>query len=112
LTAGGSKPTTHERPSEVGPRYPDLAGRVAIVTRANTGLDCGIAGVLGRERMKLVLAARSTELGEVFTVQLRRKGVEAAWVTNEVLRSGECGTRSGGRGSGKEDCRTLPIRYP
>ena len=75
---------SRQHSDEVGPRYPDLAGQVAIVTGASRGIGCGIARVLGRERMRLVLAARSAEAGEAFAAQVRQTGVEAVWVTADL----------------------------
>jgi NAD(P)-dependent dehydrogenase (short-subunit alcohol dehydrogenase family) len=74
----------NDEPLNAAPRYPDLAGRVAIVSGASRGIGCGIAAVLGRERMRLVLTARSAEQGEAVAQALRQTGVEAAWVTADV----------------------------
>lgn len=62
------------------PRFPDLAGKSAIVTGASRGIGCGIASVLGAQGMKLVLAARPGEGGEEFTERLAATGVECTWV--------------------------------
>ncbi|MCK4374454.1 MAG: SDR family NAD(P)-dependent oxidoreductase, partial [Candidatus Brocadiae bacterium] len=62
-------------------RFPGLAGKVAIVTGASRGIGCGIAEVLGRQGMKLLLCARSQEAGEAFAAGLRDAGVECLWVT-------------------------------
>lgn len=65
-------------------RFPGLAGKVAIVTGASRGIGCGIAEVLGRQGMKLLLCARSQEAGEAFAAGLRDAGVECLWVTADL----------------------------
>jgi len=64
--------------------FPDLAGRCAVVTGASRGIGCGIAEVLGSQRMRLVLAARSADAGEVFAERLRGAGVECAFVPADL----------------------------
>jgi len=68
----------------VSAQFPDLAGRVAIVTGASRGIGVGIARVLGRQGMKLVLAARSQEAGESVATELSAAGVECLWVTADI----------------------------
>ena len=75
----------HGLPSEpVTAAFPDLRGRAAIVTGASRGIGCGIAGFLGRQGMKLVLAARSEEAGTAFAESLRTGGVDCEWVTADL----------------------------
>ena len=69
------------------PHFPDLAGRAAIVTGASRGIGAGIAEFLGRQRMKLVLAARSTDKGEAVAERLRSSGVDCHWVTADLSTS-------------------------
>jgi len=76
-----SSPNTEERASA---RFPDLAGKVAIVTGASRGIGVGIARVLGRQGMKLVLTARSREAGESVAADLSGRGVECTWVTSDI----------------------------
>ena len=64
--------------------FPDLDGKVAIVTGASRGIGQGIATLLGRQGMKLVLTGRTEETGQVFTQQLADNGVEALWVTADL----------------------------
>jgi len=72
-----------ERPP-VAACFPDLAGKTAIVSGASRGIGCGIADLLGRQGMKLALAARSAEAGEAFATTLKAKGVECLWVTADL----------------------------
>ena len=65
-------------------RFPDLAGQSAIVTGASRGIGCGIAEFLGRQGMKLTLAARSEAEGLAFTAQLVAAGVDCQWVTADL----------------------------
>ena len=64
--------------------FPDLAGRCAIVTGTSRGIGCGIADVLGSQRMKLVLAARSADAGEAFAARLRSGGAECLFVAADL----------------------------
>ncbi len=66
------------------PRFPDLAGKAAVVTGASRGIGAGIARYLGRQGMKLVLAARSTEKGEALAEEIRSSGADCIWVTADL----------------------------
>ena len=68
----------------VSAAFPDLAEKVAVVTGASRGIGAGIAEFLGRQRMKLVLAARSREMGEAVAAKLSAEGVQCVWVTADV----------------------------
>lgn len=68
----------------ISARFPDLAGKTAIVTGASRGIGCGIAYFLGRQGMKLVLTARSEEKGRSFARELAGKGIDAFWVTADL----------------------------
>ena len=76
--------TNHQTLPEVLAKYPDLAGKVAIVTGASRGIGAGIAKVLGRQGMKLILCARSREAGETVAANLTGAGVTCSWVTADV----------------------------
>jgi len=65
-------------------RFPDLAGKVAIVTGASRGIGKGIAEFLGSQGMKLVLAARSAEAGEAVAAALQAAGTVCEWVTADL----------------------------
>lgn len=75
---------THTVTQHISARFPDLAGKTAIVTGASRGIGQGIAEFLGRQGMKLVLTARSEEHGQAFTRELLERGAEAMWVTANV----------------------------
>jgi len=75
---------SHYFTEAVSARFPDLEGRTAIVTGTSRGIGCGIAAFLGRQNMKLVLAARSEAKGNAFREQLSARGVDALWVTADL----------------------------
>jgi len=68
----------------ISARFPDLLDKVGIVTGASRGIGAGIADFLGRQGMKLILAARSREAGENVAAQLDAAGVTCAWTTADV----------------------------
>jgi 3-oxoacyl-[acyl-carrier protein] reductase len=72
---------------KISARYPDLAGRVAIVTGASQGIGAGIADFLGRQGMKLVLSARSEAKGLAVAEDLTKAGVDCLWVTADLSTS-------------------------
>jgi NAD(P)-dependent dehydrogenase (short-subunit alcohol dehydrogenase family) len=67
-----------------GARFPDLAGRTALVTGTSRGIGCGIAEVLAAQGMKLVLTARSAGAGQAFADLLDRGGAECLFVPADV----------------------------
>ena len=79
--------TEGDESSAVPARYPDLAGRGAIVTGASRGIGKVIARFLGDQGMRLVLTARSGQLGEAVVSELRASGIESWWVTADVATS-------------------------
>jgi 3-oxoacyl-[acyl-carrier protein] reductase len=69
------------------PRYPELAGKVAIVTGSSRGIGRGIAMRLAREGMKVVINARTAEAVQETTAQLRALDAEALAVPADLGRS-------------------------
>jgi 3-oxoacyl-[acyl-carrier protein] reductase len=65
-------------------RFPDLAGKTAVVTGTSHGIGCGIAEVLAEQGMALVLAARSKDRGLAFCKLLRKRGATCTWVTADL----------------------------
>jgi 3-oxoacyl-[acyl-carrier protein] reductase len=70
--------------NSIRPRYPELAGQVAIVTGSGKGIGKGIAIRLGREGMKVVVNARRAEMVEGVAAELRELGVEALAVPGDI----------------------------
>jgi len=75
---------SNETAQRISANFPDLAGKTAIVTGASRGIGQGIAKFLGRQRMKLILIARSEDKGQAFTRELIERGTEAFWVTADL----------------------------
>jgi len=71
-------------PQDALGRYPDLAGKAAIVTGTSRGIGCAIAEVLAGQGMKLALAARSVEAGSAFAEKLRAAGAECLFVAADL----------------------------
>ncbi len=61
----------------IAPRYPELQGRVAVVTGSSRGIGKGIAVRLAREGMKVVINSRTSADAERTTDELRELGAEA-----------------------------------
>lgn len=70
-------------------RYPELRGRVAIVTGSSRGIGKGIALRLGREGMKVVINSRTAEAVAATTAELRALGIEALAVPADLGRTEE-----------------------
>lgn len=68
--------TIREQFESLEPRYPDLAGRVAVVTGAAKGIGQGIAFRLAAEGMRIVAPDIDGDSLEVTTGLLRDVGVE------------------------------------
>jgi len=71
-------------PAEPTAKFPDLAGRVAVVSGTSRGIGIGIAEVLGSQGMRLVLAARSAEKGSAVADRLSAAGVECIFVPADL----------------------------
>jgi len=65
----------------------DLAGKTALVTGASAGIGRHIAAALAREKMNLVLAARSPDVLQKAASELSAAGVEAIAVPTDVADS-------------------------
>ncbi|MCJ7735750.1 MAG: glucose 1-dehydrogenase [Anaerolineae bacterium] len=65
-------------------RYPELAGRVALVTGSSRGIGKGIALRLAREGMKVVINSRTAAVVQATTAEFRSLGVEAVGIPADV----------------------------
>lgn len=65
----------------------DLAGRIALVTGAPSGLGKHFAGVLSDAGAKVVLAARRTDRLEALAAEIEAKGGEALAVAMDVTKA-------------------------
>lgn len=61
----------------IRPRYPELRGKVAIITGSSRGIGKGIAMRLAREGMAVVINSRTPEIVENTAAELRKLGAEA-----------------------------------
>lgn len=68
------------------PRYPELAGKVAIITGAGKGIGKGIAIRLGREGMKIIANARTAEMVREFSAELKELDVDALAVPADISK--------------------------
>ncbi len=68
----------------IRPRYPELAGKVAIVTGSNRGIGKGIALRLARERMRVVINGRDPDRTQAVAAELRSVGAEALAVAADI----------------------------
>jgi NAD(P)-dependent dehydrogenase (short-subunit alcohol dehydrogenase family) len=73
--------------SAIIPRYPELDGKVAVVTGSSRGIGRGIAMRFAREGMKVVINARTAETVEATAADLRAVGAEALAVPADLGRS-------------------------
>jgi NAD(P)-dependent dehydrogenase (short-subunit alcohol dehydrogenase family) len=71
----------------IRPRYPELAGQVAIVTGSSRGIGRGIAMRLAREGMKVVINGRTSATVEATAAEMRGLGVDVLAVPADVGRT-------------------------
>ncbi len=69
---------------EIVPRYPELQGKVAVITGSSRGIGKGIAVRLAREGMMVVINSRTADDVEATTAELRELGVQALAVPANV----------------------------
>ncbi|HEX2911732.1 MAG TPA: glucose 1-dehydrogenase [Chloroflexia bacterium] len=72
----------------IRPRYPELAGKVALVTGSSRGIGKGIALRLARERMKLVITGLDQVETETVARELGELEVEACAFWGDLSENG------------------------
>lgn len=70
--------------ASIQPRYPELAGKVALVTGSSRNIGRGIALRLGREGMRVVVNGRTRETVEATAAEMRALGIEVLAVTADI----------------------------
>jgi 3-oxoacyl-[acyl-carrier protein] reductase len=75
---------TAELYASARPRYPELAGKVAIVTGSNRGIGQGIAVRLAKEGMRVVINGRDAERTETTTRELRDLGADVLCIPADI----------------------------
>src|ERR1035437_7895324 len=80
---------TAELYESIRPRYPELTGKVALVTGSSRGIGKGIALRLAREGMRLVLNGRNPEHLEATATEFSALGTEILPVLADVAQAAE-----------------------
>ncbi len=80
---------TAELYESIRPRYPELSGKVAVVTGSSRGIGKGIVMRLAREGMKVVINARDADAVATTTGELRELGAEVLAVPADVADTGD-----------------------
>ena len=76
----------------IRPRYPELAGQVAIVTGSSSGIGQGIALRLAREGMRVVINSRTAERVEETADRFRQVGADAIGIPADLSTDEGIGT--------------------
>jgi 3-oxoacyl-[acyl-carrier protein] reductase len=83
------KDETVEREAHPVPVYPDLAGRVAVVTGGSKGIGAATSRMLAANGVKVAVNARAQDAIDVLVDELRASGTEAIGVAADVTRREE-----------------------
>jgi NAD(P)-dependent dehydrogenase (short-subunit alcohol dehydrogenase family) len=70
--------------SSIRPRYPELSGKVALVTGSSRGIGKGIALRLGREGMRVVVTSRSADAVSSAAEDLESLGIEVCAIAADL----------------------------
>jgi 3-oxoacyl-[acyl-carrier protein] reductase len=73
------------------PTYPDLAGRVALVTGGSKGIGAATCRVLAANRVNVAVVARSQPGIDSVVAELREAGTEAIGISGDVGEVAEIG---------------------
>ena len=68
----------------IQPRYPEFAGKTALVTGSSRGIGKGIALRLAREGMKVVITSRSADVVEATAEEFRAIGIDVCAVAADL----------------------------
>lgn len=68
-------------------RFPDLAGRTALISGGERGVGQGIAAFLGRQGMNIVVAGISDEEGREALAGFEKEGINASWILADVANA-------------------------
>jgi NAD(P)-dependent dehydrogenase (short-subunit alcohol dehydrogenase family) len=82
--------TRHPGSIDNHPRGNRVAGKVAIVTGAGSGIGRAAAELLAKEGAKVVVANRSAEKGEETARRIAAAGGEARFIPTDVSREEDC----------------------
>lgn len=65
-------------------RFPDLAGRTALISGGERGIGQGIAAFLGRQHMNIIVLGISAEEGAAAQAGFQRAGITSRWIPTDV----------------------------
>lgn len=71
--------------------FPELKGRVALVTGGERGIGQGIATFLGRQGMRIAIVGKSPDEGQRAVRQFNEADIEAVWIESDVSIAGAAG---------------------
>ena len=74
---------------EVMPRFPDLAGKVALITGGSRGIGATTARALAANEAKVAINGRESEAIELLVDELRASGAEAIGISADASRWSE-----------------------
>ncbi|MBT3276104.1 MAG: SDR family oxidoreductase, partial [Spirochaetales bacterium] len=76
----------HKLFEEIIPRYPELAGKVAVVTGSGRGIGKAIAFRFAREGARVIITSRTESAVEETATELRDLGVDAIGIPGDLAK--------------------------